>query len=232
MERLDKFLANNGVGTRKEVRLLIKKSNVTVNGIIIKDETCKIDEDLDCVCVLDKQIKNQPFVYLMLNKPQNYISATFDKKEKVVLDLINDYKHLDLFPVGRLDKDTEGLLLLTNDGDLAHNLLNPKKRVPKVYYVETENPITLATIETFKKGIVFKDYTSMPAEINIIDKKIAQVTIYEGKFHQVKNMFSYCDNSVVYLKRIAFKNLELDSNLELGQYRHLTEEELLILKSL
>lgn len=230
MERLDKFLANNGIGSRHDVRILIKKGFVTVNNEICKSDDFKIDIDNDIVLVNDKQVIDEPFVYLMLNKPQDYISATFDKNDKVVLDLIGEYKHLELFPVGRLDKDTEGLLLITNDGELAHNLLNPKKLVPKLYYTETEFPIIEDTVNIFRQGISFKDYVTLPAILDILDTNKANVTIFEGKFHQVKNMFLHCKNQVVYLKRIAFKNLILDDNLKLGEYRKLTQGELEVLK--
>ncbi|NLB41579.1 MAG: pseudouridine synthase, partial [Clostridiales bacterium] len=171
------------------------------------------------------------FHYLMMNKPPGVISATWDRDTKTVIDLLSEpYNKFDLFPVGRLDKDTEGLLLLTNDGQLAHKLLSPKKQVPKTYYAEVSGKVVEYDIITFQQGIPLEsDFTTLPAELVIIeagDISKVLVTLYEGKFHQVKRMFEAIEKNVLYLKRISMGNLKLDDNLPLGEYKELTEEEM------
>ncbi|MBL0847105.1 MULTISPECIES: pseudouridine synthase [Mammaliicoccus] len=230
--RLDKFLANAGIGTRKEVKKFLKKNLVSVNEEIVKKPEMHINPEEDVITFDDIPIEYEPVVYLMMNKPAGYISATEDDEHETVIDIVPEYMHLDLFPVGRLDKDTEGLLLLTNDGKFSHQLMSPKHKVPKKYYVEVDGHISENATEIFKKGIDLGDFTSSPSELEIIENdesSKAFVTIYEGKFHQVKRMFQSIGCEVTYLKRIQIADLELDELLELGEYRHLMEEDFKLL---
>lgn len=235
--RLDKFLANSGIGTRKEVKELLKKRLIKVNDEIVKDGKIHVNENEDTVKYKDEIISYKKFVYIMLNKPNGVISATEDKVHKTVIDLLGDeYRTFEVFPVGRLDIDTEGLLLLTNDGVLSHNLLSPNKHVDKKYYVELEKLLTEMDIAKLEKGVELKDFTTKDAKVEIIengeesDKIRVYITISEGKFHQVKRMFKAVGNEVKYLKRLKMGTLSLDENLKLGEYRELTEDELTKLK--
>jgi pseudouridylate synthase len=235
--RLDKFLANSGIGTRKEVKELLKKRLIKVNDEIVKDGKIHVDENEDTVKYKDEIISYKKFVYIMLNKPNGVISATEDKVHKTVIDLLGDeYRTFEVFPVGRLDIDTEGLLLLTNDGVLSHNLLSPNKHVDKKYYVELEKLLTKMDIDKLENGVELKDFTTKDAKVEIIengeesDKIRVYITISEGKFHQVKRMFKAVGNEVKYLKRVKMGTLSLDENLKLGEYRELTEDELTKLK--
>ena len=235
--RLDKFLANSGIGTRKEVKELLKKRLIKVNDEIVKDGKVHVNENEDTVKYKDEIISYKKFVYIMLNKPNGVISATEDKVHKTVIDLLGDeYRTFEVFPVGRLDIDTEGLLLLTNDGVLSHNLLSPNKHVDKKYYVELEKLLTEMDIAKLEKGVELKDFTTKDAKVEIIengeesDKIRVYITISEGKFHQVKRMFKAVGNEVKYLKRVKMGTLSLDENLKLGEYRELTEDELTKLK--
>ena len=235
--RLDKFLANSGIGTRKEVKELLKKRLIKVNDEIVKDGKIHVDENEDTVKYKDEIISYKKFVYIMLNKPNGVISATEDKVHKTVIDLLGDeYRTFEVFPVGRLDIDTEGLLLLTNDGVLSHNLLSPNKHVDKKYYVELEKLLTKMDIDKLEKGVELKNFTTKDAKVEIIengedsDKIRVYITISEGKFHQVKRMFKAVGNEVKYLKRVKIGTLSLDENLKLGEYRELTEDELTKLK--
>lgn len=235
--RLDKFLANSGVGTRKEVKELLKKRLIKVNDEIVKDGKIHVNENEDTVKYKDEIISYKKFVYIMLNKPNGVISATEDKVHKTVIDLLGDeYRTFEIFPVGRLDIDTEGLLLLTNDGVLSHNLLSPNKHVDKKYYVELEKLLTETDIAKLENGVELKDFTTKDAKVEIIEnseeanKIRAYITISEGKFHQVKRMFKAVGNEVRYLKRVKMGTLSLDENLKLGEYRELTEDELTKLK--
>ena len=232
--RIDKFIANSTPNGRKEVKQYIKKGQVTVNGKTVTDPGFHVDENNDEIIVCGEKITYNRFVYLMLNKPDGYISATFDKVHPVVTELAGEeYSHYDLFPVGRLDIDTHGLLLLTNDGELAHKLLSPKSHVPKTYYVKSAKPTGKTETEMFESGIKLEeDFITMPAIHKIIseDKTESLLTIYEGKFHQVKRMFEAAGNEVVYLKRISMGPLELDKSLPEGKCRPLTEEEIEKLK--
>ncbi|KIX90114.1 pseudouridine synthase [Staphylococcus microti] len=225
--RLDKFLANMGVGTRNEVKAMLKKGQVTVNGQTIKSPKQQINPEADDVRVDGQQVMFEPYVYLMLHKPAGVISATEDPSQKTVIDLIPEYAHLNLFPVGRLDKDTEGLLLITNDGTFNHRLMSPNKHVPKQYYVELAKPVAPNAVAQFKAGIELKEGLLKPATLEILEPShTARVTIHEGKYHQVKRMFHAVDNEVVYLKREAIGVLQLDAQLEKGAYRKLTEAEI------
>ena len=227
MLRLDKYLAHSGYGSRKYVKDIIRKGNVIVNGEVIRDDDYKVNEVEDEVVVYDKAVDYKKFIYIMLNKPQGYLSASFDKKAVTVLDLVKEYDYFNLFPVGRLDKDSEGLLLISNDGKLAHRLLHPSYHVYKTYLVTTDFEIKEELIQKFKDGVTLDDgYLCLPAGLEIIDSHSAKVTIKEGKFHQVKRMFEAFNITVLSLKRLTFKNLVLDENLKPGEYRLLTDEEI------
>ena len=236
--RLDKFLANSGIGTRKEVKDILKNKKISVNDIFVKDGKIQIDEEKDIVKHEDKIIYYKPFVYIMMNKPAGVISATEDSHHKTVIDLLNnEYRTYDIFPVGRLDIDTEGLLLLTNDGVLSHNLLSPKKHVDKKYYVKIANSLSDDDIKMLENGIKLEEnFVTKKAKVEIIcnnsekNENLAYITISEGKFHQVKRMFKAVNNEVLYLKRVKMGGLSLDEKLKLGEYRELTEEELNNLK--
>ena len=233
MIRLDKLLKDCGLGSRKEVKEYIRKGLVMVNDVVIKNDDYKVDEEKDCIKFDNEMIMYEKYVYIMLNKPAGVVSATFDNKDRTVLDLIDEYQHMDLFPFGRLDKDTEGLLIISNDGKLAHDLLSPKKHVDKKYYVEVEGVLTLDDIKAFNNGITIDEELCKPADLEIIKSDAISncyVTICEGKYHQVKRMFESVNKKVIYLKRITFGNISLDENLKLGEYRKLTDEEINILK--
>ena len=224
--RIDKFLANMGVGTRTEVKQLLKKGNVTVNDKKEKSPKTQINPDTDTVSVNETQIQYIDKIYLMLNKPKGYLSATEDNNQQTVIDLVEEFRYLELFPVGRLDKDTEGLLLITNDGQFNHQLMSPTKHVSKTYEVISEKTITKNDIESFKTGIELNEGFAKPAQLVEGDEKNKSfVTIYEGRYHQVKRMFHAIDNEVLALKRISIGDLKLDSALAPGEYRHLTQQD-------
>ncbi|EHD1703970.1 rRNA pseudouridine synthase [Listeria monocytogenes] len=231
--RLDKLLSHTGFGSRKEVKPLLKSGAVVVNGTIQKDSKTQVNPDKDQITVHGTPVVYQEFVYFMLHKPQNVVSATEDNVSETVIDLLAQEDTLtDPFPVGRLDKDTEGLLIITNDGTLAYNLLSPKKHIDKTYYAKIDGDVTAADVEAFAAGIELDDgYTCKPASLEIITPNEINVTIQEGKFHQVKRMFAARGKTVSYLKRISMGNLQLDESLELGEYRPLTEAELAILQN-
>ena len=230
MIRLDKYLADMGIGTRTEVKKYVRQGKVKVNGEVVKSPEMKVDLQAQEVLFLDKPIDYEAFEYYMLNKPAGVISATTDKKEKTVVDLITNRKRKDLFPVGRLDKDTEGLLLITNDGELAHRLLSPKKHVDKVYYAKVKGVVTEVDVKTFAEGVpIGQGEITLPSVLEIIvSDEISEIklTIQEGKFHQVKRMFLAVRKEVIYLKRLSMGSLVLDESLPLGAYRALTREEL------
>lgn len=234
MMRLDKYLADMGAGTRSEVKKLIKGGLVKVDNAVVKNEGFKVNEQMavECCGEMISYVHNE---YYMLHKPAGVISATEDKKEKTVLDLIGSKCRKDLFPVGRLDKDTEGLLLITNDGDMAHRLLSPKKHVSKVYYAKVFGAVTGEDIRKFADGIVIsEDFKALPAKLEVLSVSEAdgayvseiKTEIFEGKFHQVKRMFEAVGKPVLYLKRLSMGPLLLDENLECGAYRPLTKDEL------
>ena len=229
MIRLDKILAHMGYGSRKEVKELIRKGYVSINGEIIKEDDYKVN-DTDEIVVFDEVVKYDEFIYLMLNKPDGYISATYDNNLPTVLDLIYGYESRNLFPVGRLDIDTYGLLLITNDGALAHKLLSPKNHVDKKYYLKYEGLYNDNIPEIFKKGIKIDDYITKPALFESLGNNEAYITISEGKFHQVKRMMEYVGCKVTYLERIEFGPLKLDNNLKRGEFRKLTDEEIELLQ--
>lgn len=231
--RLDKYLADMGLGTRTEVKKDIKKGKISVNGQIMKSPEYKIDIQTDVVLSDGKEIAYEELVYYMLNKPQGVVSATEDRRDKTVLDLISEKKRKDLFPVGRLDKDTEGLLLITNDGELAHNLLTPKKHVDKKYFVRLKTPLSEENRKCLEKGVdIGEDKLTLPAQIFVLNKEKdeAEIIIREGKFHQIKRMFHAVGNEVVFLKRLSMGSLVLDEALLPGEYRLLTPQEIERLK--
>ncbi|WP_338473161.1 pseudouridine synthase [Niallia sp. XMNu-256] len=230
--RIDKMLANMGYGSRKEVKQLLKKGQVVVNGKIVKDGKEQIDPFHDAVTLNGAEVQYKEFIYLMMNKPPGVISATEDDYDETVIDILQPEDAVfSPFPVGRLDKDTEGLLLITNDGGLAHQLLSPKKNVPKTYFAVIDREVTDEDIEAFRQGVTLDDgYHTKPGDLKILKSGIysdIELTITEGKFHQVKRMFEAVGKKVVYLKRVSMGPLQLDESLELGEYRELTEEEVL-----
>lgn len=230
MLRLDKFLSEMGVGTRTEVKKLIKSKQVTVNGEPLSKSEYKVNPDTDQICVDGIEVAYHKYEYYMLNKPAGVVSATSDKIDTTVIDLIKGQKRKDLFPVGRLDKDTEGLLLITNDGDLAHRLLTPGKHVNKTYYAKIDSPVTEEDRDLFAAGLDIGDETpTMPGKLEILrsaEESEILLTIQEGRFHQVKRMFEAVGKHVVYLKRISMGNLKLDETLKEGEYRPLTIKEI------
>lgn len=232
MIRLDKFLAQMNMGTRSEVKNAIRKGKVTVNGDICKNADIKVDELADVICYEDRKICYEKYVYFMLNKPAGVVSATKDNHDKTVLDLLAKENIQDVFPVGRLDKDTEGLLLLTNDGELAHQLLSPKKHIPKTYFVKTKESVTKEQVDALERGVdIGEDVFTMAAQVEMLAENELFLTIYEGKFHQVKRMLKAVGNEVIFLKREKMGNLSLDKKLKLGEYRKLTTEEIELLKN-
>ena len=237
MERLDKVLANTGYGTRKEVKNMVKSGEITVDGLKIKDSGMQVDVNKNEIKIRGEKLQYRKFIYLMMNKPEGVVSATFDNYDKTVVDLLKqEHYGFEPFPVGRLDKDTVGLLLLTNDGELNHKLISPKYHVDKVYYAEINKNVDQEDIEAFKAGIVLEDgYECLPGKLEILNNDEhgakVEVTIHEGKFHQVKRMFQARDKKVVYLKRMSFGALNLDETLKEGEYRELLQEELELLMS-
>lgn len=233
--RLDKFLAEVGLGSRKEVKQLIKKGHISVNQKIEKSDKKQIDPEKDQVDYQGEILHYQEFYYYLLHKPAGVVSATKDKHDQTVMDLFSpsDYRS-DLFPVGRLDKDTEGLLLITNDGKLAHDLLSPKKHVEKEYFAEVQGVMTAEDQQRFVDGFLLDGERTLPAELLIDEvtenKSKVRIILHEGKFHQVKRMVKACGKEVTYLKRIRMGKLLLPKELVKGAYRSLTEDELKGLK--
>jgi 16S rRNA pseudouridine516 synthase len=240
-QRLDKILAHMGFGSRSELKRLTKAGVILVNGKKVKDSGIQVDPYHDQITVDGEFVHYREFVYLMMNKPQGVVSATEDNRDRTVVDLLDSvYQSFEVFPVGRLDKDTEGLLLLTNDGKLAHNLLSPRKHVPKTYFAKVEWEVGERERESFKQGVTLDDgYVTMPAELTVMERGDAlrgkpsdiELTIMEGKFHQVKRMFQAVGQQVVYLKRISMGPLQLDPGLALGGVRELSEAELVALQN-
>lgn len=237
MERLDKIISNLGYGSRKEIKALVKKGLVKVDGEVVKDNGLLIDPEKSVININGEDLFYREYIYLMMNKPDGVISATYDNREETVIDLLEvEHQVFNPFPVGRLDKDTVGLLLLTNDGELNHRLISPKWHVDKVYYAKIDKAVDEKDIEAFKNGITLDDgYKCKEGKLEIISSSNegseVMVTIQEGKYHQVKRMFEALGKTVVYLKRTEFGGLPLDQELEEGEYRELTEDELALLKS-
>ena len=231
--RLDKYLVACAVGSRTEVKDFLKSGRVMVNSKKEKSAKLQINEETDEICFDGQKLEYEEFVYYMMNKPQGVISATEDPKHKTVLDLLDDLaRSKEVFPVGRLDIDTHGLLLLTNDGKLAHALLSPKRHVDKTYLAQVDGIMTQEDVETFAQGIPLKDFICQPAKLELVsvdsEKNQSQirVTIAEGKFHQVKRMVAYCGKEVVDLQRLTMGTLTLDEDLKRGEWRRLSQEEL------
>jgi 16S rRNA pseudouridine516 synthase len=238
MERLDKVLANLGYGSRKEVKALVKSKEVLIDGEIVKDSSMQIDPEKNEIVVSGEKINYRKYIYLLLNKPAGVVSATFDKYDETVIDLIDDeYKVFEPFPVGRLDKDTVGFLLITNDGELNHRLISPKWHVDKVYYAEIDRKVEENDIRAFEKGVTLDDgYKCLPAKLEILeadeDGSEVKVTLQEGKFHQVKRMFNSVGKNVEYLKRVSFGPMSLPEDLPEGEFRELTQQEVNVLKNI
>ena len=234
-QRIDKILSNLGYGSRSEIKKYCKQGSVVVNGSEVSNPGTQVDTENDEILFNGEEVIYREYIYLMMNKPDGYISATTDKYDPTVLDLIDlSYLAFEPFSVGRLDKDTEGLLVLTNDGKLSHRVLSPKKHVPKTYYAKIDGVVTEEDVEAFLEGVVLDDgYKTMPSQLNILksdDESEIELTIHEGKFHQVKRMFESVGKKVVYLKRLSMGNLKLDESLELGEYRELTDEEVKLIE--
>lgn len=241
--RLDKFLCEAGVGSRSQVKSYIKAKRIQVNNCVFTDCNGKIDPDADIITYNNSVIYIQQYEYFLLNKPKGMVSATTDNLHKTVIDLITTPHRKDIFPVGRLDIDTEGLLLITNDGELAHQLLSPKKHVDKTYYATIDGLISSSDIVAFREGLdIGEEALTLPAVLEIVDTYIPDsnpvtsytnitVTIHEGKFHQVKRMFNAIGRNVLYLKRLSMGNIELGDTLQPGEYRPLTIEEIENLKT-
>ncbi|AGK96419.1 pseudouridine synthase [Clostridium pasteurianum] len=238
MERLDKVLANSGYGSRKDVKKLIKSGLIEVDGEKIKSSNIQVDINENKITIKGEPLIYKKYIYLMMNKPDGVVSATFDNFDETVVDLLEEYHaSFNPFPVGRLDKDTVGLIILTNDGELNHRMISPKWHVDKVYYAEINKAVDDGDIKAFEEGIEIDDgYKCMPAKLSILSADSngsrVMVTIQEGKFHQVKRMFLARNKEVVYLKRVSFGAIRLDEGISEGSYRELTEEELKALKEI
>lgn len=235
-ERLDKVLANMGYGSRKDVKKLIKNGLVKVNGEVVLNNEHKVSPFDDDITIRGEDINYRKYIYIMMNKPQGLVSSTDDPLTKTVIDLLDDkYLVFKPFPVGRLDKNTEGLLLISNDGKLAHELLSPKKGVDKTYYAEIDGVVEEKHKKLFEEGIILEDgYKTLPSFLEIMESNIfskINLTIQEGKYHQVKRMFEALSMKVIYLKRMSMGELYLDNNLRPGEYRELTEDEINILRN-
>lgn len=235
-QRLDKILSNFGYGTRKEIKQLVKEGAVRVDGVTAKDSGMHVDPDKSTIEINGEVLNYREFIYVMMNKPAGVISATYDNRLRTVIDILPDeFRCFNLFPVGRLDIDTEGLLLLTNDGQLAHELLSPKKHVPKKYYAFITGNVAEEDKRKFGEGIILDDgYKTLPADLTILragDYSEIELVIHEGKFHQVKRMFESVGKKVKYLRRIEMGRLKLDETLKPGECRELTSQEVEMLKS-
>ena len=232
MMRLDKFLVSMEIGSRSQVKDFVKKGLITVNGQSCKSSDLKINEAVDIIEYKGQHLQYHKHVYYLLHKPQGVVTATQDNHDKTVMDLLEPtIRKKDLFPVGRLDKDTEGLLLITNDGELAHMLLSPKKHVDKTYLVHLAETINEDALQKLETGVdIGEEKPTLPAKVKKISDKAIELTIHEGKFHQVKRMLKAVHNEVIYLKRISFGSLILDDKLKAGQYRNLTDAEIAALR--
>lgn len=229
MIRIDKYLCDMSIGSRSEIKEYIRKKLITVDGVVVTDPGMKISED-SAVTFKGEPLQYKQFRYYMLNKPQGVVSATKDNIDTTVMDLLKGVNTRDMFPVGRLDKDTEGLLIITNDGELSHRLLSPRSHVDKCYLVQLMHSITADDIKSLSKGVDIGDDTlTLPAKIEAIAADRIYLTITEGRYHQVKRMLEAVGNKVVFLKRVSFGPLELDSDLAPGQYRELDDSEIIML---
>lgn len=227
MERIDKIISNQLGYSRKEVKELIKRKEILVNDILVEKSDVKVDPIKDKIMIKGKELSFQKFVYFILNKPKGYVSATKDNNEKTVLELIpEEYRHRNLFPAGRLDKDTTGLMLITDDGEFAHEILSPKKHISKTYEVIIDQEITQEMVTAFKDGIKLQEEVCAPAILKKISSQKGIVILTEGKYHQIKRMFQTQGAKVLELKRIAMGKLTLEEDLKEGEYKKITEEEL------
>lgn len=225
--RLDRFLSETGAGTRSEVKQLIRKGLVSVNGNLVKDAGSQVTEGEDVVCLKGRPLSYSKFHYYMLHKPAGVVTAARDSRQRTVMDLLTDIPVKGIFPVGRLDKDTEGLLLLTDDGALAHELLSPRKHVDKTYLVKLQNNLTPDDVSALEHGVDIGDAKlTEPAKIKLLEEKHILLTIQEGRYHQVKRMLKAVGNEVLYLKRLSMGNLKLDQDLKKGEYRPLNHMEI------
>ena len=229
--RIDKYLSVALSQSRTDVKKLIKSGVITVNGETVKKADAKV-LDTDTVCLIGKPLEYKKYVYLVLNKPKGVLSASTDKKAKTVIDLVDEkYRHYDLFPVGRLDKDTTGLLLITNDGDFAHKIISPKSGTDKLYYARLDGAVTEEHIESFKKGVTLADGTHcLPARLEAAGENSAYITVQEGKYHQIKRMFGTVGLGVNELERLSIGKFSLPDDLERGESRELTREEFKLLR--
>lgn len=232
MERLDKILASQGTLSRRDVKEIIKKGRVTLNGIVVRDSAVKVDLNTDTVAIDGEQISLKKHIYIMMNKPQGVISASDSENDETVVDLVPDELfRKGLFPAGRLDKDTTGFVLITDDGDFAHKILSPKNHIFKTYLARLQHELTVSDIETLEKGITLADGTILKeAKVEIVENSetpLIKIMICEGKYHQVKRMFAATGNKVIELHRSKMGELELDSNLKPGECREITPEELI-----
>ncbi len=234
-QRLDKLLSNFGFGSRSKVKKLAKAGVIKVDNEIVKDPSIHVDPEKSEIYVDGERLNYRQYIYIMMNKPAGFISATLDKKHKTVLELLpKEFSCFNLFPAGRLDIDTEGLLLLTNDGQLAHDLLSPKKHVPKKYYAVIDGIVTEEDVRLFKGGVTLDDgYKTMSSELTVLKpgaRSEIELVLHEGKFHQVKRMFEAIGKKVVFLKRIQMGGLKLDESIPLGKCRELSPLEVELLK--
>lgn len=231
MERIDKIISSQGKYTRSEIKKLAAKGQILVDGIVIKKTDIKVDKNSSKIVINGEELNIKEHLYLILNKPKGYVSATEDRRDKTVLDLVPDELYInDLFPAGRLDKDTTGLMIITDDGELAHNILAPKKHIKKIYEVTLDIPVTEKMVEKFANGIKLNDGECKSAILEITGENTCKVTITEGRYHQIKRMFGCCKAKVIELNRICMGNLFLPENLELGECRELTGKELELLQ--
>lgn len=241
MMRIDKYLADCGIGTRSEVKKYIKNKQITVNSSIVSKPDIKVDENNDTICFKGEQVLYEKYVYYLFHKPAGCVTAKQDNVHKTVMEYFpEDIRAKDIAPVGRLDLDTEGLLLFTNDGPLTHHLLSPTHHIPKTYYAVLDKAVPVTAVELFKEGVdIGDDKLTLPAELVILPESVdcdgntvysAELTIHEGRFHQVKRMFEAVNCTVIYLKRLSMGDLQL-GDLELGEYRKLTDKEVQIIKN-
>ncbi len=231
--RLDKFLTETGTATRSESKKAAKSGGITVNGITVKDTAQHIDPEKDAVIYMGIPVAYQKFIYIMLNKPSGVLSATEDGEGQTVLDLVPEkYRKMGLFPCGRLDKNTLGLLILTNNGPLAHKLLSPKCHVEKTYRFECERPLTDADCELLCRGVDIGEKSStQPAKLSLTSERSGEITVTEGKFHQIKRMFQAVCNKITYLERVRFADIPLDASLARGEWRELSPTEIALIES-
>lgn len=232
--RLDKFLSLNGCCSRSEAKRAVRVGGVLVNDKAPKSADISVDPEKDIIVFGGKRVIYRKHIYIMLNKPEGYVSATEDGKDKTVLELLPDEaRRAGLFPCGRLDKNTLGLMLITDDGDLAHRLLAPKSHVSKIYRFKSKFPISRADADRFEAGVTLEDgYVTLPAKIELDDDALGgYITLREGKYHQIKRMLEALDNKIIYLERVTFGPLTLDTALERGEWRYLTESEIAALEN-